>query len=505
MDRERQSRFEPLRTSLRAKVTISIVLPLLLILGTFTIIEYTRHRKTVLYDLSLLAAQSGKVVESSLRHAMLESDFAEMQIILDSIGETENFRVVFLMDTDGRVIFAPQGRDTGIQLNNNQPDCLPCHRLEPDARPESIIVVADDGQRVFRNMYPIENSPECSTCHDPDNKLIGLLLTDIPVAPVEAALAADLRENLLWWAVTILVSIVVVNIVLSRIVIRRLKGLAEAITNFGQGNLNLRLPIGEPDEIGQLADAFNKMGQQIEAETNENRDLSLSLQRKNIQRGELLKRLISAQEDERKRVARELHDDLGQALSALSIQTEVIERLIVSDPDRVIEQLEETQSLVSETSDRMHDLILALRPSALDDLGLVSALQTYCERILGGSGVAFELDSNRLSRRLTPEAETALYRIYQEAINNICRHSGAEEVRITLFLQNGAFEGEIWDNGRGFDLDSVNLDGGNPRGLGLLGMQERAAICGGHLELISQPGSGTRIRVYIPLEAISLG
>lgn len=489
-----------LSQSLRIKVTLGVVLPLLLILSILSAIEYGRHRKLVLDSLSSLASQAGSVIESNLRHAMLKSDFSEVQSILDSISENNEFRVIYLLDTSGRVIFAPYGRGTGTRLSNDKPDCQPCHRLDPAARPGSVVVEADDGQRVFRSMYPINNAPECSVCHDPTERLIGLLLIDIPVASMESTVASHLRENLIWWVGTILTTVIVVNLAMSRIVIRRLEGLAKALSSFGQEKLNLRLPAGDLDEIGQLANTFNDMSQRIEDEAAQNRSLSEHLQRQSAQRGELLKRLITAQEDERKRVARELHDDLGQALSALSFKAGVMERLIPSDIDGAIGQLNETQDLIRDTTDRMYDLIMALRPSVLDELGLAAALRAHAERFLEDSGIAFELRSEGFSGRLSPDIETALYRIFQEALNNVRRHSGAKNVRITFARENGDFVGEIQDDGQGFDPQSTGIDGDSPRGFGLLSMQERVAQCCGQLEVMSKPGSGTIIRVRFPLE-----
>ena len=115
MSRLSQSRlfFSSLARSLRAKVTLGIVLPLLLILSIFLVIDYRRHREDVLDDLSLLASQSGRVIENNMRHAMVEADFDEVQVLLDSIGDTEEFRVVYLLDTDGKVVFAPNGEGVG--------------------------------------------------------------------------------------------------------------------------------------------------------------------------------------------------------------------------------------------------------------------------------------------------------------------------------------------------------------------------------------------------------
>ncbi len=504
MDSKQGSRFWPIKANLRAKITLGVVVPLTLILGIFTMIEASRHREIELYNLTLLASQSGKVIESSLRNAMLESNFSEVQMILNAIGDAGEFRVVYLLDSEGKIIFAPHGESVGERLDNNHPTCQACHKLPPEARPSSV-VVTDDNQRVFRSMYPIKNAPECMTCHDPDKPIIGLLLTDIPFTKVESALAAGLRENLLWWVGTILVTVVVVNLALSNIVINRLQRLAQALVGFGQDQLSLRLPADDPDEIGQLSEAFNSMGQRIEDEVAENRALSDHLYMQSKQRGELLKHLITAQEDERKRVARELHDDLGQALAALALQTEAIEQLIDSDTEGAINQLNLTQDLITDTTDRMYELILALRPSTLDDLGLVAALKSHAERFLSGSGITFELNAAGLTNRLEPDLETALYRIYQEALNNVRRHSGAKRVSITMTMQDGFLKSEIQDDGRGFDLRRLDSNEDSPHGLGLLGIKERVNQWSGNVEIITKPGNGTLIRLRFPIAEVNGG
>lgn len=504
MDSKQDSRFWPIKANLRAKVTFGVVVPLTLILGIFTIIEASRHREIELHNLTILASQSGKVIESSLRNAMLESNFSEVQMILDAVGDAGEFRVVYLLDSDGKIIFAPHSEGVGERLDNNHPTCQGCHKLPPEARPGSV-VVTNDNQRVFRSMYPIKNTPECMTCHDQDKPIIGLLLTDIPFTKVGSALAADLRENLLWWVGTILVTIVVVNLAMSNIVINRLQRLAQVLVGFGQDQLSVRLPADDPDEIGQLSKAFNNMSQRIEDEVAENRALSDHLYLQSKQRGELLKHLITAQEDERKRVARELHDDLGQSLGALALQTEAIERLIDSDTEGAINQLNLTRELITDTTDRMYELILALRPSTLDDLGLVAALQSHAERFLSGSGIIFELNADGLTDRLEPEMETALYRIYQEALNNVRRHSGAKRVSITLTQQNGFLKSEIQDDGRGFDLRRLDSNEDSPHGLGLLGIKERVGQWGGNVEIITKPGSGTLIRLRFPVSEVGDG
>jgi signal transduction histidine kinase len=192
-----------------------------------------------------------------------------------------------------------------------------------------------------------------------------------------------------------------------------------------------------------------------------------------------------------------LHDDLGQALSALSLQVQSLERLFGSNPDEAIEQLERIRDLIAETTERMYELILALRPSVLDQFGLVAALRNHAERFLNGSGIAFELDASNYSSRLTLDIETALYRVFQEALSNVRRHAQAEHVKITLELKDGVFTGEIKDDGKGFDLRTVEINGQDPRGLGMLSMKERIAQYSGQVEILSRPGSGTAISIRL--------
>jgi signal transduction histidine kinase len=492
-----------LRSNLRLKVTLGVVLPLLLIMGVFTGIEYRRQKAVLLKNLSSLSSHSGKIIEDNLRQQMVRTDFAGMQQLLDSIGASEGFRRVDLIDTSGNVIFAPGGEDVGQHLDNSQPECQPCHSLPPDERPSSIVVTTASGERVFRSMNPIENSSECVHCHGDSTPLIGVLLTDISTAPFERALNEDLRENLLWSGLMILVVVLVVNLALSHFVLQRLEGFAAPIRALGRGRIPSPLPDDQPDEIGQLAGAFNNMARQVKTRDVENTALSQSLREQSARRGELLTRLITAQEDERQRVARELHDDLGQGLSGLALQVQVTQKYLQGDPERARQQLDAVRDLITDTTDRMYDLILALRPSALDDLGLAAALRAHIERCSNGSGVEFHIDAQGLPDRLPEELEITLYRIFQEGISNVVRHAHATQANITLARHNGTFEGQISDNGAGFDPHSVRLNGGQARGLGLMGMHERVHQWGGTLQIQSQPGAGTRIAIQVPIPEVS--
>lgn len=495
------SRFLP--TGLHAKVALGVIVPLLLILGLFTAVGYRRQREATLAELSKLAAYTGRVVESDLRHQMMESDFTGLQVLLDTIGEQEEIRRLYLLDTAGRVIFAPQEREVGLRLNNSRQDCQPCHSLPPADRPESVVVTTPAGDRVFRSMAPIENSPECAQCHDGGEHLIGMLLIDVSVVPFTERLAAYLRQNLLLWLSIIASTILVVYFVVDRLVLHRLAGVVLAIGRVSRGIEPPPVPEGSPDEIGQLVRAFNRMAHQIESRQRQNQALSDQLQQQSRQRGRLLRRLITAQEDERIRVARELHDELGQSLTGLSLRAQALERYLPPDDDRGQAILDQIRALVTGTTEQMYDIIMALRPSVLDDLGLVSALHAYTERALEGSDLAFEIDDRCFHDRLPPAVETALFRAFQEGITNVLRHADASHIQIKLVCADGFFKGELADDGRGFAQAAVEPNGHDARGLGLLGMEERITQCGGEMEILSAPGRGTRIRFSLSLYEVT--
>lgn len=489
-------------TRLHAKVSLGVILPLLLILGIFTAVGYRSQREATLGELSQLAAYTGRVVESDLRHQMIESDFEGLQGLLDTIGGQEEIRRLYLMDTSAQVIFAPFEKQVGLQLNNSWPECQPCHALPVEQRPDSIVVSTATGERVFRSMAPIENSAECAKCHGNAEPLIGVLLIDVSVVPFTERLTAYLKQNLLMWISIVAITTLVVYVVLNRLVLRRLAHLNSAIGGMTRGTSPPALPEGPRDEIGQLVRAFNAMTHQVQTRSEQNQELSQQLRRQSLQRGRLLKRLITAQEDERVRVARELHDELGQSLTGLALRAEALERHIRADNGQGLVILDQMRSLVTDTTEQMYDIIMDLRPSVLDDLGLVSALHAYAGRTLKGSDLQFSIDHQRFHNRLPAEVETALFRTFQEGITNAVRHANASQIRISLACDDRLFAGELVDDGRGFDLKELQPNGHAGRGLGLLGMQERMAQCGGKLEIDTEPGRGTRLRFTVTLAEV---
>jgi signal transduction histidine kinase len=255
----------------------------------------------------------------------------------------------------------------------------------------------------------------------------------------------------------------------------------------------------------------------------ENARLYADVQRKERVRGELFKKALAAQEDERKRIARELHDEVSQSLTALLYDAE--DGLELDHLPAVKKRLQSICDLTQHTLDNVHKLMFDLRPSMLDQLGLIPALRWLAETRLEPKGIRVNVNANANpngmygdldSQRMSPEIETALYRVIQEAINNIARHAAARNVEIGLELEDGMALVNIIDDGIGFDVTELSIgtikdiDGmdnqfsENTRGLGLLGMQERIELLGGELEIISDPGNGTQIHIRVPIRERSL-
>lgn len=216
---------------------------------------------------------------------------------------------------------------------------------------------------------------------------------------------------------------------------------------------------------------------------------------------ELLRQAVEAQEAERQRIARELHDATGQSLTAIALGLRGVETMLTSDPSSsAIEQIGELKSFSTNALGELRRIIADLRPSQLDDLGLVAALQWYTQDFEKRYAIPADFMVEGDRSRLPAEYETVLFRITQEALTNIARHADASHAAVKLEITPERVFVIIKDDGRGFDLEEM-LQGDGAGGWGLLGIQERALLLGGRCDINSAPGRGTCIRVSVPLIA----
>ena len=238
----------------------------------------------------------------------------------------------------------------------------------------------------------------------------------------------------------------------------------------------------------------------------ENARLHQEVQYKEQVRGELLSELLSIQEEERKRIARELHDETGQVLASLNASLEAAAGTLPVSTDKTRAILRKAQDLSISLLDGVHKLIYELRPTLLDDLGLVAATRWLVDSSLRTAGIMVSFKTSGRERRPAPRQETTLFRVIQEAVRNIARHAQASKAEVTLRFKKGTIEVCIRDDGTGFDVKEALSSRDRPRGLGLLGMRERIELIQGNLSIRSQPGGGgTEINIEIPANQESSG
>ena len=212
----------------------------------------------------------------------------------------------------------------------------------------------------------------------------------------------------------------------------------------------------------------------------------------------LSRRLVEAQETERRHIARELHDEIGQSLTAAQMNLQAV--LESSCPEGAAPRLRECLSEVESVSEQVHDLSLDLRPSMLDDLGLEPALRWYTNRQAALAGLQARFLTDSSEHRFDPMIETECFRIAQEALTNVVRHAHAQNVTVELHEKKGELHLDVRDDGVGFDVAPVREQAVRGSSLGLLSMEERATLAGGRLEFKSAPGEGTDVHAWFPLD-----
>jgi len=276
---------------------------------------------------------------------------------------------------------------------------------------------------------------------------------------------------------------VAVNFVVLKAALRPLDVIARTVEEVRKGNLRARADrdVFSDPQIENLRETLNAMLDRVDEHSARLRAMS--------------SQIINAQEDERLRIARELHDETAQALASLLVRQRVAERS--PNPETLQRTMADLRALTSEALEGVRRMALELRPTMLDDLGLVAALGAYGRSFSGRTGLAVEFRANGRPERVPPEVELVAYRVVQEALANVARHGSAGRVVVELDARPTALIVTITDDGRGFDPVAA-LDARH-RSLGLFGMRERAALVNGKLTIESAPGRGTCVCLEIPV------
>ncbi|MDX6586759.1 MAG: two-component system, NarL family, sensor histidine kinase UhpB [Solirubrobacterales bacterium] len=272
---------------------------------------------------------------------------------------------------------------------------------------------------------------------------------------------------------------VMVNVFLLQ---RRMRPLEQLVDEMERADLsrpgaNLSDPagLGEPEEVERLHKTFRRMLERLETE-----------------RRRASSAALTAQEEERTRIARDLHDEVNQSLTGLLLRLEAVRE---HAPYELAKEIDETKALANQAMQELLTLARQLRPTALDDLGLKAALAGNVSELDRQSAleVTFQSDASTYSD-LSTDAQLVVYRVAQEALSNAAQHAEAQSVQVNLARMDGTVELTVTDDGRGFTFDQAS------RGLGMGGMRERALLVGGDLRIESRPSVGTRVRLRVPIE-----
>ncbi len=481
------SRIGRFRASLHAKVALGVMLPLLVVLFSLSLIHYWHERHLLEDQIRLTALQSGEAMRGSLRHVMLVNDQEMLAQVLADWGRTRNVRQAQIIDLDGRVRVDSHDSEVGAIRRRDAPGCGECHQFSAAARPHIVDLSTADG--VLRVSAPIVNEADCAGCHAQAGSHLGVLLVDVPLVTPEKDLFNQLRVELLILAGIILVVTLSVYLLIDWLVVRRANAFRRPLARFAAGDFTTRLPAssGLTDELGELANAFNHMADELERYVRQQEKLS-----------ELRQRAIV---EERERIARELHDGLAQFLGYVNTKAIAVRLLLKS---RQMEAANINLLQIEECSRDlfldMREAILGLKTAGQIGSGLSTTLKDFVSQFqqLNGMPVEVILSPDVENLALTGEIELQLLRIVQEALVNVRKHASANQAWVSLRTNGQALEMMVGDDGRGFDLERVWTNHQPRFGLGI--MRERAEAIGAEFDLDSEPGGGTRVTVRLAVK-----
>lgn len=452
--------------SVRTKI-LGILVTLTVVLGLGVTLQVRSAMTSVLVSEldNRGASVASDLAARSADPILLNDAFSVYELLSDTVASHPDAEYAFVVDPSGSVLAHTFG-DEGF----------PAELLDPPVG----TFEADTMHRRF--------DADSQTLHDFETPILGGELGVVRLGMGDGRLSGVIdgitTQMLVTTFFVALVGVAAASY-LTWLLTRPIVDLVETTRRVGDGDLTVRASYWANDEIGSLSVAFNQMVGDLA----ENRSTIADTE---AARTRLLDKLITAQEEERKRIARELHDTVGQSLSSIMVGIAVMAKLSGQEAEAKSEEL---RILAGETLTQVRELSRELRPSALDDLGLKAALDRYAEDFaIRYPGIAIDIHVE-LSERLPSSMETALYRIIQEAMTNTARHSDASTVSILVVQRRRSLRAIIEDDGSGFDLDTVRR---SQTSVGIHAMQERTELLGGQFNIESGP-DGTTVYIEVKL------
>ena len=484
--------------SLSFKVVFGLVVAFIVTISPFFYLQHTRQRAKLIAQRIEFATYQSNIIKASLRHGMITNDRSELQIILDSLGDQGGLVRVWILDKAGAIRASQQPGDVGTQLALTERTCQICHGREPEEHNKTVFFRDDAGRELLRTVSAIENEPQCHACHEPEESINGVIVTDFSIADLNRQALVDLQELLFLSAMAIAVTGLATTLVLRQIVLVRLRDLVETTRQLGRGDLDQRVRPRGRDEIDELAGSLNAMAESLKKRAEELTRAREEIAQRAAQLQRLLARIVRVQEEERGRIAHDMHDGLIQLVAGALFESQAAKERLPSDPQSAVEKLTVVQQLLGQMDEEVRRTIHDLHPPLLDQAGLVPAIKKYARSYEETWGIPCSVQAQGAPARLPSHAEVAIYRIVQEALVNVRTHSEAHYAHVLLEYRPEVLRVMVRDDGRGFDGQKALANPGEQ--LGLVGMRERAQSLGGHLEVQSAPGQGATILVEVPIE-----
>jgi signal transduction histidine kinase len=453
--------------SVRTKI-LGLALGLVLVLGAGITIQVRASLAAIMQEqLDDESITTARDLAARTTDLILLNDLVNLQkLLLETRANNPDVRYAFVIDAEGQVLAHTFG--TGFPLG-----LLSANTVTPTDHHHTVIVQTDDGL-VWDTAVPIFDGRA------------GIARIGLSDARLRQSLQTVTGQIALT-VVLVLALGVLVATSLTWVLTRPILELVRGTRDVSNGDFSVRVKRWADDEIGDLAEAFNAMTAEL-ARTDE-----IRREREHLRR-QLLERVIATQEDERKHIARELHDSTSQNLTSLMVGIKTISATC-QDP-AMKSEAEKLRNVAAQTLEEIHNISMRLRPRILDDIGLSAALEKLVSEWQARYKTPVDLLLQCGPQRMPAEIETAIYRIVQEALTNIARHASAQSVSVLVEERNSHLLAVVEDDGQGFDSDGKTGD----RQLGLVGMRERAELLDGKLTIESSPESGTSIYVEIPFK-----
>ena len=490
---------------LRAKLTLlieSLVILIVLITGIITTMREKESLESELHKRGLaLAADLARFTARPL----LRPDLTTLRRFVNHSMKQDYVRYVVILDPHGKVVMHSDLAEVG----KTYMDSLSIAAVNSKAPGCSHTSLPEKEESLFDIFAPVQVS----------DVRLGTVRLGYSYLAVEKEIA-EARQQILIIGIVTTITGGVVAYLLAIFISSPIRRITDATEKVANGDLNTPLTIKRNDEIGTLATSFNKMAHDlgrhrkhleelVEGRTSElgtaNEQLRREIAERKRSEGELKQsrerlrdlasHLQSIREEERSRIAREIHDELGQALTALKMDTHWVGQRLSRNQQLLFEKTQSMSKLIDMTVQSVQRISSELRPGLLDDLGLSAAIEWQANEFRSRTNIQFKIISDPEDIILDSDSSTAIFRIFQETLTNIARHANATRVKVMLKQKSDTVELTVHDNGRGVTKKEIS----DPGSFGLIGMRERVNSLGGYLTIRGSQNKGTIVKVFIPI------